>query len=420
MKKILFIFLSLIVFSCGKDELVFDLNASGDLSEQTIEQAKKTIYGKWDFGNSSKASRSGKKNSPVTNSIFGKRYVRNNSKSSGQGKNLSCAFNFIEFNDNTYIMAIISDGRTEYLSGDYVINENSDKKVTSVDLKLKLGLEEITIATLTDIIVVKTGSNLDATWNISLNFPDDADFASCNSLSGSVSVEKAEPLEGVSLATSDNIYTKLIKTWNFDSYVEYDYQESTNYPIKADKLGSWNTSQLWLTENLVPKILEEFCLDSERISPTNKEIVNPNCTAPTNMSITFSTYGTYTFFYSGGSDGIVIDEIDSWDYLNLPDPKSNDPDDFYETFEIVIGGKNLLYDFKNNYQFMDSRFDELRYLIIESLTDDTLEIRIDQTVFPYDPEVTDPYVEGETEGTFYRPCNGCYYIQRLYKFSAAQ
>ena len=48
MKKILFIFLYLIVFSCGKDELVdelvFDLNASGDLSEQTIEQAKKKQF----------------------------------------------------------------------------------------------------------------------------------------------------------------------------------------------------------------------------------------------------------------------------------------------------------------------------------------------------------------------------------------
>ena len=305
-------------------------------------------------------------------------------------------------------MAIISDGRTEYLSGDYVINENSDKKVTSVDLKLKLGLEEITIATLTDIIVVKTGSNLNATWNISLNFPDDADFASCNSLSGSVSVEKAEPLEGISLATSDYIYTKLIKTWNFDSYVEYDYQESAKYPIKADKLDSYG-SQLWLTENLVPKILEEFCLDSKRISPTDNKIIIPNCTAPTNMSITFSTYGTYTFFYSGGSDGIVIDEIDSWDYLNEPpDPKSNDPDDFYETFGIVIGGKNLLYDFKNNYQefFMDGRMNELRHLNIESLTDDTLEIRIDQRFYLYE-EVTDTYAES-------------YRIQRLYKFSAAQ
>ena len=400
MKKTLFIFLSLIVFSCGKDdELAFDLNASGDLSEQTIEQAKKTIYGKWDFGNSSKSSGLGKKNSQVTNSIFGKRYARNNSKSSGQGENLSCAFNFIEFNDNTYIMAIISDDRTEYLSGDYVINENSDKKVTSVDLKLKLSLEEITIATLTDIIVVKTGSNLDATFNISLNFPDDADFASCNSLSGSVSVEKAEPLEANNFATSDSFHTKLIKTWNFDSYVERDTDgdgigdsSDTDNDEDARNGVDYETwyDQFW-TENLVPSILEEFCLDSERISPTNKEIVIPNCTAPTKMSITFSTYGTYTFFYSGGSDGIVIDEIDSWNYANESTyTESDDPDDFYETFAIVIGDFNLLYV---DPAVWDAN-SKIRFFIIESLTDDTLEIRFRDDYFNI-PE-------------------------RIYKFSAAQ
>ena len=48
MKKTLFIFLSLIIFSCAKDELAFDLNASGDLSEQTIEQAKKNNL--WQMG----------------------------------------------------------------------------------------------------------------------------------------------------------------------------------------------------------------------------------------------------------------------------------------------------------------------------------------------------------------------------------
>ena len=409
MKKALFIFLSLIIFSCGKDdELAFDLNASGDLSEQTIEQAKKTIYGKWDFGNSSKSSGLGKKNSQVTNSIFGKRYARNNSKSSGQGKNLSCAFDFIEFNDNTYIMAIISDDRTEYLSGDYVINENSDKKVTSVDLKLKLSLEEITIATLTDIIVVKTGSNLDATFNISLNFPDDADFASCNSLSGSVSVEKAEPLEANNFATSDSFHTKLIKTWNFDSYVERDYDKMNNDPATGGWYYDSNSIlqndcnclngmdyETWddqfYTENLLPSILEEFCLDSERISPTNKEIVIPNCTAPTKMSMTFSTYGTYTFFYSGGSDGIVIDEIDSWNYLNESTyTESDDSDDFYETFTIVIGDYNIG-DVRPSVWDADSK---LRYFKIKSLTDDTLEIRFRDDYFNI-PE-------------------------RIYKFSAAQ
>ena len=58
-------------------ELVFnpeidftDLNASADLSEQTSEQAKKTIYGKWDFGNSSKSSGLCKKKNQTTNSLI--------------------------------------------------------------------------------------------------------------------------------------------------------------------------------------------------------------------------------------------------------------------------------------------------------------------------------------------------------------
>ena len=354
MKKLLFIFFSLIILSCAKDDdtsnaaLAFnpeidftDLNASGDLSEQTSEQAKKTIYGKWDFGNSSKSSGLGEKNNQATNSIFGKRYVRNNSKSSELGKNLTCAFNFIEFNDDTYLMAIDSDGYSEYLSGDYVINENSDSKVTSVDLKFNLGLEEITIATLTDIIVVETGSKLDATFKISLNIPEDADFASCNSLSGSVSVDKDEPLEASSSATADTNHAKLIKTWNFDSYFD---SEDPNV-------------------NQIPLILQEGCLDYEyTYNPdTNEDVIIetpiPNCTAPTNMSITFSTYGTYTFFFSGGSDGILVEEVETWNWLNE------------NQTEIVLGDD---VDYDANQDGVIDSLDAEPYLTIQSITDDSL------------------------------------------------
>ena len=354
MKKTLFIFFSLIIISCAKDDdtsnaaLAFnpeidftDLNASGDLSEQTSEQAKKTIYGKWDFGNSSKSSGLGEKNNQATNSIFGKRYVRNNSKSSELGKNLTCAFNFIEFNDDTYLMAIESDSYSEYLSGDYVINENSDSKVTSVDLKFNLGLEEITIATLTDIIVVETGSKLDATFKISLNIPEDADFASCNSLSGSVSVDKDEPLEASSSATADTNHAKLIKTWNFDSY--FDSRDPN--------------------VNQIPLILQDGCLDYEyTYNPdTNEDVIIktpiPNCTAPTNMSITFSTYGTYTFFFSGGSDGILVEEVETWNWLN-------------ENQTEIVLGDNVDYD-ANQDGVIDS-LDAEPYLTIQSITDDSL------------------------------------------------
>ena len=374
MKKTLFIFFSLIILSCGKDDdtsnaaLAFnpkidftDLNASGDLSEQTSEQAKKTIYGKWDFGNSSKSSGFGEKNNQAINSIFGKRYVRNNSKSSELGKNLTCAFNFIEFNDDTYLMAIESDGYSEYLSGDYVINENSDSKVTSVDLKFNLGLEEITIASLTDIIVVETGSKLDATFKISLNIPEDADFASCNSLSGSVSVDKDEPLEASSSATADTNHAKLIKTWNFDSYFNSEDPNVNNIPL----------------------ILQEVCLDYEYTVDDIIETPIPNCTAPTNLSITFSTYGTYTFFYSGGSDGTLVEEVETWNWLN-------------ENQTEIVLGDNVDYD-ANQDGVIDS-LDAEPYLTIQSITDDSLimtityEAYIDADYPEYNsPAVTDTY-----------------------------
>ena len=140
--------------------------------------------------------------------------------------------------------------------------------------------------------------------------------------------------------------------------------------------------QFW-TENLVPSILEEFCLDSERISPTNKEIVIPNCTAPTKMSITFSTYGTYTFFYSGGSDGILVEEVETWNWLNE------------NQTEIVIGD-NVDYD--NNQDGVIDSLDADPYLTIQSITDDSLimtityEAYIDADYPEYNsPAVTNTY-----------------------------
>ena len=308
MKNISYIFLCLIIFSCGKDDdkddqvedaLSYVLNASGALSEQTAAQAKKTIYGKWDFGNSSKSSRLGKKNNQGNNFTFGKRYSINNSKSSRLGENPNCEFNFIEFNDDTYLMAIDSDGRTEYLGGVYVVNENSDNKVTSVELKFTLDSKEITIATLTDIVVVETNSKFDATFEILLNFPEDADFAPCNSLSGSVSVDKEEPLEASSSGTSDTNHGKLIKTWNFVSIINSRFPDIN----RADEIKA-------------EVCIEVIVYSYDNVTQEESEVVTlrPNCIQPTNLSVSFSTYGTYTTYYEGGSDGIKIMEVNNWDW----------------------------------------------------------------------------------------------------------
>ncbi|MGY9026155.1 MAG: InlB B-repeat-containing protein, partial [Candidatus Pelagibacterales bacterium] len=259
-----------------------NLNATGDLSEQSPERAKKTIYGKWNFGNSSETNKSIKKDNQPIKSIFNKRDYRKKSKSKGLSQKLTCSFNFIEFLDDSYIMAIESDGYSEYLSGDFIINENSEGKVSTVDLKYNLGSESITIATLSDIIVVETDSKLDATFEILLNIPADADFVSCNSLSGNFSVDKEEPMEASETAIEGSNHAMLIKTWEFNSIIDSDYPD----------------------DNSIALIKEEYCINYDSYDEaTDTFSLIENCSPPTSVLLTFSTYGTYTFMFEGGSDG---------------------------------------------------------------------------------------------------------------------
>ena len=92
MKKIIFLIL-IIFYSCSKsnddssevaeprmgNSALTNIFASGDVSKQSAEQAKKTIFGKWNLGNS------------------------NSSNRSYSTKSSECIFNYIEFTDSSYI-----------------------------------------------------------------------------------------------------------------------------------------------------------------------------------------------------------------------------------------------------------------------------------------------------------------------------
>ena len=323
-----------------------NLNATGDLSEQSPERAKKTIYGKWNFGNSSETNKSIKKDNQPIKSIFNKRDYRKKSKSKGLSQKLTCSFNFIEFLDDSYIMAIESDGYSEYLSGDFIINENSEGKVSTVDLKYNLGSESITIATLSDIIVVETDSKLDATFEILLNIPADADFVSCNSLSGNFTVAKEEPMEASETAIEGSNHAMLIKTWEFNSLIDSDYPD----------------------DNEIDFIKEDYCINYDSYDEaTDTFSLIENCSPPTSVLLTFSTYGTYTFMFEGGSDGTTIEEVDTWEWLDDSQTK------------ISIGE--------------DSEYDYEDYtsppLIIETLTDDSLIMSIS---YDSEPAYTVTYI----------------------------
>jgi hypothetical protein len=306
-----------------------NLNATGDLSEQSPERAKKTIYGKWNFGNSSETSKSIEKDNHPIKSIFNKRDNRKKYKSKGLSQKLTCSFNFIEFLDDSYIMAIESDGYSEYLSGDFIINENSEGKVSTVDLKYNLGSELITIATLSDIIVVETDSKLDATFEILLNIPADADFVSCNSLSGNFSVDKEEPMGASETAIEGSNHAMLINTWEFISIIDSDYPD----------------------DNEVALIKEEYCFDYGGVydEATDTYPLIENCSPPTSISLTFSTYGTYTVMYEGGSDGTIV-EVDTWQWIDDSQTKLSIGDDSEYEYEEYTSPP----------------------IIIETLTDDSL------------------------------------------------
>ena len=97
----------------------------------------------------------------------------------------------------------------------------------SFDLNFNLGTLEVTIATLTNIVVVANGDNLSATFSVELNIPDEADFDACNVLEGDYFAAKDDPMEGSESATADTNHAKIIKSWTLVSSV-YDGENQTS------------------------------------------------------------------------------------------------------------------------------------------------------------------------------------------------
>ena len=198
MKKLLYLAAIMLFVACGNDDdsvidavadvgTITALAATGSVAQQTPAEAKKTIYGKWDLSNSSKSIAASKSN--------------------------ACAFDYIEFNDEDYIMSLTVNRKTITTFGSYVLNEDAAGNVSSVELKFNLGASDITIATLTNIVVVESNDDLSAILDVVLSIPEEADFDACNTLQSEYTAEKEEPTAESVGAAGDSIHAKLIKTW---------------------------------------------------------------------------------------------------------------------------------------------------------------------------------------------------------------
>ena len=146
MKKITLLFVLLYTISCSKSSnddssaeitdprmassAITNIYATGKVSEQTAEQAKKTIFGKWNLGSSSNSSK-------------------------GAREVTDCTFSFIEFTEYDYNLTINAPGMSEtggvaIIYGDFELVEEGEK-VTKIILKTITETGEQNIAEVTDI-----------------------------------------------------------------------------------------------------------------------------------------------------------------------------------------------------------------------------------------------------------------------------
>ena len=146
MKKITYLLIVLFAIACSSSDdssseitdprmassAITNIYATGKVSEQTAEQAKKTIFGKWNLGSSSNSSKTARE---VTD----------------------CTFNSIEFTEYDYNLNINAPGMLDtggiaLIYGNFELIEE-EEKVTKIILKTNTESGEQNIAVVTKIEV---------------------------------------------------------------------------------------------------------------------------------------------------------------------------------------------------------------------------------------------------------------------------
>lgn len=267
-----------------------NLEATGTVSEQTPDQARQTIYGRWDIGGS------------------------NGAKSSSADRN-GCSFEFIEFLDDSYLLVIaLPEDEVGVLFGEYILNENTDGEVTSVDLMFDAGDLVARVARLTNVVVTETAGELSATFDVELTLPEDIQTCE-NSLPGSVTAPKEEPVEEALTANAVSNHALLIGEW-----IISDYQATDG-------------------ENL-QTLLGEICEESNE---SNSEIArqdnnSTDCQPASSAIVNFSDFGTYSLSLIAQNGMPLGVEVGGWHWDNGQTTfVAVSPEDDYEEnpFEVV-------------------------------------------------------------------------------------
>ena len=248
----------------------------------------------------------------------------------------TCEFDFIEFTDTTYFLAIDLEGEFMAVSGPYELNEDSEGNVSSVDLYYYTGEVDVVIATSTDINVIEINDEIEASFTVNLTIPDTADFDSCNELSGTYSdVGKEEPMQQNYAVANTSTSSQTGSDTTRTSYVD---------PITHVTLinSTWSLQTIFEDGDTasVAEVLEDFCYDEDCDNNGNcVEIAVEGCSPPTFINVQFSAYGSYNLVFSGGSEGTEV-EAGTWVWIDEPGPPrfyriDGEYEDEYEMMTIL-------------------------------------------------------------------------------------
>ena len=294
------------------------LGATGSVASQSAVQAKQTIYGKWNVGGAAAKQFNTKRG--------------------------TCSFDFIEFMDDTYILSINlpEEGETGRLFGNFVLNEDADGNVTSVDLMFDAGTTEIRVARLTNIVVTETAGDLSASFDVELTLPEALEVCEA-SLPGSVTAPKEEPVDEAETATALSNHAKLIGQW---SVVGLDSSDG----------GTLETA------------LANFCLEYNE--QTQQEEPIDGCTPPASGIVNFSNFGTYSLTMLSADGTPLSVQIEDWTWDNdqtvlvLEMDGEADRYDLVEISETRLVFRGTYYD----YDYNEATGEETRITITETIT----------------------------------------------------
>ena len=264
----------------SETEVVFTLNATGTLANQTTEEAKKTINGKWSFGDASSQK-----------SVMG----------------LNCSLNSIEFKDDLYVISINTPGGNESTFGTYSMIETNGS-VTAVELFVNVSGFNHLIATFTNIIVTQTSNNLIVSFDVVFDIPSNYSWGCGASLSGDYEAIKKEPLTGTENASSDSNLAKIVNTWRATEFTGGDTLEEALDDCNDGEVGCEPNAKLEITFSAYGTFLLLVYSNSGKVVDSSEGEWEFTNSSKTNITIT-EIYDGMTSSFSWEINNISDTEV---------------------------------------------------------------------------------------------------------------